>query len=150
ANRRYKHARARQDERVPRLFIAFDLPDEPRAQLAALMRESSLPGARAIPPDDLHVTLRFLGSTTEARAAELTTRLAKVTGNAFALNLAGVGTFPQLAQPASSESELRAHVRRMRGPLVLWAGLAPTAPVHALKAAIDDVLGPDPEASARG
>jgi 2'-5' RNA ligase len=40
--------------------------------------------------------------------------------------------------------------RRRRPARVLWAGVEPPEPAVALKAAIDGVLGPDPESAERG
>jgi 2'-5' RNA ligase len=40
--------------------------------------------------------------------------------------------------------------RKRRPARVLWTGVVPEEPVAALKAAIDAVLGPDPEADGRG
>lgn len=51
------------DERH-RLFVALPLPDEPRERLVRWQRER-LPGAdgvRIVPPENLHVTVAFLGS----------------------------------------------------------------------------------------
>ena len=47
------------DDRL-RLFCALELPDDVRADLAA-WAERHLPAARLVHPDDLHVTLAFLG-----------------------------------------------------------------------------------------
>jgi 2'-5' RNA ligase len=44
-----------------RLFCALELPDDTRAELAG-WAAASLHGGRLVRPDDLHVTLAFLGS----------------------------------------------------------------------------------------
>ncbi|WP_425097644.1 RNA 2',3'-cyclic phosphodiesterase [Tropicibacter sp. S64] len=47
-----------------RLFIALDLPDEPLAALSAVM--DRLPGdIRRVPEENLHLTLAFLGETSQ-------------------------------------------------------------------------------------
>jgi 2'-5' RNA ligase len=59
-----------------RLFVALDLPDEPREALAAWGREvAGSDGAerrlRLVPTDALHVTLCFLGWRDEGQAEEI-------------------------------------------------------------------------------
>jgi 2'-5' RNA ligase len=119
---------------MPRLFVAVDLPAEVRAQLGALGDEA-LPG-KWVAPEMMHVTLRFLGSVAPAEVERITGALAAVGGPAFALALAGVGAFPQRAARSAGR--------------VLWAGVGPYAPLVALKAALDAVLGPDLEGESRG
>ena len=43
-----------------RLFVALDMPWSVREQLAALSG-SGIPGARWVPPENYHLTLRFIG-----------------------------------------------------------------------------------------
>jgi RNA 2',3'-cyclic 3'-phosphodiesterase len=119
---------------MPRLFLAIDLPPPLRARLADLCQGVS--GARWLPEEQLHLTVRFLGGVEEAALPGLRRALAGVRASAFRLAVAGVGTFP----PASGRGAAR----------VLWAGVAPPEPLLTLRAAIDEALGPDPEAAARG
>jgi 2'-5' RNA ligase len=119
---------------VPRLFVALDLPAPTRAALAALA--VPLPGARWVAEEQIHLTLRFLGHVPDEEAARVTAALTPLAAGSFTLALAGVGVFP----PHGSR----------RPPRVLWVGIAPAAPVLALKAAIDGLLGPDPESAERG
>ena len=51
-----------------RLFVALDLPWELRERLAAL--GGGVPGARWVPADNLHLTLRFIGEVPPFRAEE--------------------------------------------------------------------------------
>jgi 2'-5' RNA ligase len=119
---------------MPRLFVAVDLPEEALLLLDPLL--GAFPGTRWASRDQLHVTLRFLGSVPPDRVAELQQQLAGVTPpEAFALSLSGVGVFPPRTDARSRRSP----------PRVLWAGLAPRDPLAALKQAIDEALGPDPE-----
>ena len=45
-----------------RLFVALDLPWMLRERLSALAG-AGIPGARWVPPDNYHLTLRFIGET---------------------------------------------------------------------------------------
>jgi 2'-5' RNA ligase len=73
-----------------RLFVAIDLPGELRAQLAGLAR--GLPGARWVPAQNLHLTLRFIGELPSHRAEEVDLALSALRGKRFGLTLTGVGT----------------------------------------------------------
>lgn len=72
-----------------RLFVALDLPYELRETLASLAH--GLPGARWVPFENYHLTLRFLGEMPGHRAEELDTALAALRGRGFTLQLGGVG-----------------------------------------------------------
>src|SRR5271155_957975 len=75
-----------------RLFVALDLPWMLREHLSQLAG-AGLPGARWVPPDNYHLTLRFIGETPGHRAEDIDTALAGLRARGFSLTLAGVGTF---------------------------------------------------------
>ncbi|MBN8928249.1 MAG: 2'-5' RNA ligase [Rhodospirillales bacterium 69-11] len=75
-----------------RLFVALDLPWPLRQQLATLSG-AGIPGARWVPPENYHLTLRFIGETQGHRAEDIDLALANIRARGFALTLAGVGTF---------------------------------------------------------
>ncbi len=88
-------------ERKPtglRLFLAFDLPEDRRREIARRASElaRSLPAARWVKAENLHLTLSFLGDTDPERMAPL----AAAVGPVFAASppltteVAGAGTFP--------------------------------------------------------
>lgn len=89
---------------MPRLFVAIDLPDEYRNAVADIGRD--LPGARRVPREQLHLTLRFIGEVSDDTFAAVRSALAGVKGAAFPLALRGIGHFP----PG-------------RHPRVLWVGV---------------------------
>ncbi len=80
-----------------RLFVALDLPQETRARLARL--SAGLPGARWLPPENYHLTLRFLGEMPAHRAEELDGALAALRGRGFILQISGVGVFEKAGRP---------------------------------------------------
>lgn len=74
-----------------RLFVALALPPELRSDLAGLA--GGIPGARWVPPENYHLTLRFIGEIENWRAQEVDDALTAIRGNAFELSLRGLGTF---------------------------------------------------------
>ena len=74
-----------------RLFVALDLPPPVKAQLAAL--SGGIPGAKWVPPENHHLTLRFIGEIEPWLAEEVDAALAAIRAPRFDLALAGLGTF---------------------------------------------------------
>jgi 2'-5' RNA ligase len=105
-----------------RHFIALDPPDSVRGELARLREE--LDGIRWSPPEQLHVTLRFLGEVPEERKAEAVRRLSEIRVEPFVLPIEGVGVFPPKGPPR-----------------VIWAGTGRGHPrLFQLRQRIDDAL----------
>jgi 2'-5' RNA ligase len=74
-----------------RLFVALDLPHALRTRLSWM--SGGLQGARWVPPENYHVTLRFIGEVPAWRAEEIDLALAAIGATGFDLQLSGVGTF---------------------------------------------------------
>lgn len=74
-----------------RLFVALALPAELRSAIAGLA--GGIPGARWVPAENYHLTLRFIGEIENWRAQEVDDALAAIRGQAFDLSLRGLGTF---------------------------------------------------------
>lgn len=87
-----------------RLFCALELPTQLRARLVAL--GGGLPGARWVPEENLHLTLRFIGEVTESSFDDIAAALSGVDVPAFDLTVKGMG-----------------HFERARRPTMLWAGV---------------------------
>ncbi|MGZ4855375.1 MAG: RNA 2',3'-cyclic phosphodiesterase [Candidatus Angelobacter sp.] len=79
-----------------RIFIALDIPASVRARLTKYMERARLlaPEARWARVEGLHVTLKFVGATSESRLGELKTALASVKAAPFVVRFTGVGCFP--------------------------------------------------------
>ena len=82
-----------------RLFVALDLPPVLRDALASLC--GGLPGARWIPPDNYHLTLRFLGQTANPVAEDIDLALAAIRARRFGLALSGAGIFERSGRAQS-------------------------------------------------
>jgi RNA 2',3'-cyclic 3'-phosphodiesterase len=91
-------------ERPVRSFVAVLLPDGVRARLAAMVTElrSRAPAWAWVKPDNLHLTLRFLGALEPAvlGRAEEAMRVAAASVQApFTIELGGLGHFPASGPP---------------------------------------------------
>ena len=62
------------EEDEMRLFTALAVPEEHRARLSALA--AGVDGARWVAPENLHVTLRFIGEVNEAAGGDVAEALA--------------------------------------------------------------------------
>lgn len=95
-----------------RLFIAIPLPPDLAARAAESL-PTSLPALRRVKPENLHVTLAFLGQTPEERLADVTAaaREAAAPIAPFALAFERAGRFPERGRPR-----------------VVWLGIAEGAP----------------------
>lgn len=76
-----------------RLFVALALPDGIVARLNLMC--SGIPGARWTPPENMHITVRFIGEVDEPAAEEINYNLSRIEAPAFDLELQGVDTFGQ-------------------------------------------------------
>ena len=101
-----------------RLFVGLALPQSLKDRLAPLM--TGLPGARWVPPENLHLTLRFVGEANERDAAQLDEALFGIERPSFDLQVSGCGIFAQ-----------------RRGPEAVWIGVASTPPLVDLQAAVE-------------
>ncbi len=103
---------------MPRLFTGLEIPPEQREEIARL--KVPLPGGgRWTEPDNLHLTLRFVGDIEKPQAQEFSDRLESIDLDAFELRLAGLGVF------GGNE------------PRSIWAGVEDSAPLEALARAND-------------
>jgi len=74
-----------------RLFVAIELPEDVRESLSHL--QAGLPGARWTPPENMHLTLRFIGEVQEPAVDEIGEALWRIRAEGFSLALKGLGKF---------------------------------------------------------
>lgn len=74
-----------------RLFVGVPLPESVRARLAMLC--CGLPRVRWVPPENLHLTLRFIGDADGGAFADIDAGLAGVRAPGFSVEISGVGHF---------------------------------------------------------
>jgi len=79
-----------------RLFIAIRLSDELKKEITGTMHELKKLGVKGsyVPTDNLHVTLAFIGETTETEKVKAA--LSAVTWKPFRLTLSEIGNFDDI------------------------------------------------------
>lgn len=82
---------------MKRMFVALDLPDALKEQISRCpaFREKGYRGISLVNPDNMHLTLKFLGDTEESRLDRLRATLAEVAAShsRFAVSYSGIGRF---------------------------------------------------------
>jgi 2'-5' RNA ligase len=112
-----------------RLFVALALPETLRLQLSGLA--GGIQGARWVPPQNYHLTLRFIGEVENWRADEVDEALSAIRSRPFDLSLRGVGTFEKAGKIQT-----------------LWVGVEKTEGLTHLQSKVETALqrmGFDPE-----
>lgn len=104
-----------------RLFVALDLPAHVKKALTRI--SYGLSGVRWIEPDQMHLTLRFIGDTDVQKEQAARAALQEVAFAPFELQVRGVGQFP----PEDAAQ-------------VLWAGVEASAALESLAAEVDRAL----------
>ncbi len=86
-----------------RTFIALEIPDGVRAAAAKLIERLRSQGAKVTwtAPENLHVTLKFLGDVDVTSVAAVCDAVARATEaiSPFRVSFAGAGAFPDIARP---------------------------------------------------
>ncbi len=80
-----------------RLFVSIELPAGVTQDLAEL--DPHLRGVRWLAPEQMHLTLSFLGDVSPEVAEALKENLSAIEWKAFFLPLSGLGTFPGKGRP---------------------------------------------------
>jgi 2'-5' RNA ligase len=103
-----------------RLFAAISIPEPLRTRLTFL--QGGIPGARWSKPENLHLTLRYIGEVDQAKARDIDGMLATLDVPAFDVTLKGAGEFGG------------------KEPDAVWAGVAPNPALMHLAAKIESAL----------
>ena len=74
-----------------RLFVGLALPEDVRLRLVHL--QDGVPGAKWVAPENLHLSLRFIGEVEEHFAGDIVVALARVRAPGFDVMLDGLGSF---------------------------------------------------------
>jgi len=114
---------------VTRTFIALMIPSDWADYLGAISRElaSKMRGLSWVRPENLHVTLRFLGDLDDPGVQRVCDSVVRETGAVMAprARLGPIGAFPSLSRPR-----------------VVWVGLAEgEEAVSAVARTVNDALG---------
>lgn len=104
-----------------RLFTAIPLPQSIKDRLIPLC--SGVPGAKWADPDQMHITLRFIGDVDGPIAGDIAVALENVRGEPFGLDLATIGYF-------GTGHRLR----------TLWVGVSPSPALDVLQGRVDHAV----------
>jgi 2'-5' RNA ligase len=112
-----------------RLFVALNLPETVRTSLCTCVRPLQSMGfaLRWMTPEQVHLTLKFLGDVEPEREPELVGALCRACTGAgpVTLSLGGFGVFP--------------HYQR---PRVVWVGVAPEPALELLQHRMEQEFAP--------
>ncbi len=113
---------------MPRLFVAIDLPVNIRERLSFMC--CGLPGARWLDPEQMHLTLRFIGDVNSTIFQDVREALTEVRGEMFSMQLEGVGFFPPRGNPrvvwaGIRKNEQLVQIRNRVESVLIRAGLKP-------------------------
>jgi RNA 2',3'-cyclic 3'-phosphodiesterase len=100
-----------------RLFAALPVPDPIADRVKPL--QTGLDGAKWSPPENLHITLRFLGNVDERKAEDVDSELGAIRLSPFEIETKGIGHF-------GGDT-----------PHAMWLGVEPTPALLALNKACE-------------
>ncbi|HEY1940024.1 MAG TPA: RNA 2',3'-cyclic phosphodiesterase [Candidatus Angelobacter sp.] len=108
-----------------RVFIALDIPEDIRTRLTKYMERARAlaPEARWARVEGLHITLKFIGETSEQSVEEIKNALVSIKAAPFGVRFGGIGFFPNA-----------------KAARVFWAGVDGSEELPRLAASIDAAL----------
>jgi 2'-5' RNA ligase len=107
---------------MSRLFVAIDLPEQVKEAVAGIAG-GELAGARRVPWEQLHLTLRFIGDVDEDMVQAIKMALSGIRRGSFFMTLKDVGHFP----PG-------------KHPRVLWVGMEESGQLLELQREVEQAL----------
>ena len=113
-----------------RTFIAIELPKEIKDALASLQKQLITSGAdvKWVKPENIHLTLKFLGERDDKKLEKIAAILEEVAKNknVFAAGISSIGAFPGLSAPriiwigiGKGDSETKEIVRELEEKIAL-------------------------------
>ncbi len=110
-----------------RVFISVDLPENAKKEISKAIKkikDMDLINANFVKPENLHLTLKFLGEISESEIEKIKEKLSSLNLKSFIAKLGGLGFFP-------SEKFLR----------VFWISIEPKEKFSELSEKINSLLG---------
>ncbi len=104
-----------------RLFVGIEIAPSARRLLSSL--GATVPGARTVPEEQIHLTLRFIGEVDTNSFADIRESLEGLAYKPLRLCISGTGHFPPRGQPR-----------------VLWAGVEPAGDIIILRNRVNNQL----------
>lgn len=101
-----------------RLFFGLELPQELRLRIEALA--GGIDSARWVAPEDLHITLRFIGEVDEPAMEDIAAEAASIRFEPFPVTFAGAGHFERRGRVSA-----------------VWLGVEPSTALAALRDRIE-------------
>ncbi len=80
-----------------RTFIAVELPDRFLHDIEKIESELDTPGIKLVEPEQVHITLKFLGDINESDIEPITSALSQINCAPFEARIKGIGVFPKIA-----------------------------------------------------
>ena len=105
-----------------RAFIAVEVPDFPAIRDFISELKKTPARLKAVEPENLHITLKFLGDIAEEKAAELGDALKSIDANSFSFELESAGAFPGA-----------------KNPKVIWAGVKEDGSLSSLQRGVEEI-----------
>ncbi|MFH1393465.1 MAG: RNA 2',3'-cyclic phosphodiesterase [Candidatus Micrarchaeota archaeon] len=82
------------EKRELRLFVSVEVPQEIRKKVALLAKELPEDSIKPVMPENMHLTLKFIGETSEEKLEEIKEALRQISFSPFKCRINGVGVFP--------------------------------------------------------
>jgi len=106
-----------------RAFIAVDMPAEIQTAIGDLQQGFNINGVKSVDPSLIHVTLKFLGETSQKKIEKVCSVLDSIDVPRFEVHVKGVGVFPKL-----------------KNPRVVWVGLEADSNLQKIVSMLEEEL----------